>query len=185
MEARVADPSLADVDRLHFHFALGKAYEDAGDWAPSFEHYAKGNALRRAQVGYDAERNTQRMQRLKATLTREFFEARAGFGSPSPDPIFIVGLPRSGSTLIEQILSSHSEVEGTMELPEIISMARDLRGEVGLAGGRRLHRRARHAGRRAAARARRAVHRADAHLPQDRTDRTSSTRCRTTSCTSA
>ncbi len=130
MQARVGDPGLADADRLHFHFALGKAYEDAGNWASSFEHYAKANALRHAQVGYDAERSTHRIQRLKTTLHREFFEARAGFGSASPDPIFIVGLPRSGSTLVEQILASHSQVEGTMELPEILSIARDLSGEV-------------------------------------------------------
>jgi tetratricopeptide (TPR) repeat protein len=131
MEAKVADASVTDVDRLHLEFALGKAYEDAGDWATSFGHYAKANALQRARFRYDPEHNTERLHRLKATLTPGFFAARAGAGCPSPDPIFIVGLPRSGSTLVEQILSSHSRVEGTMELPEIIGMARELRAQSG------------------------------------------------------
>jgi tetratricopeptide (TPR) repeat protein len=127
MEMKAADPTVGDVDRLHLHFALGKAYEDGGDWATSFSHYEKANALQRARLRYDPDRNTERLRHLQATLTRDFFAARAGLGCPSPDPIFIVGLPRAGSTLIEQILSSHSGVEGTMELPEIISMARELR----------------------------------------------------------
>ena len=127
METKAADPAVGDVDRLHLHFALGKAYEDAGDWTTSFAHYEKANALRHASLRYDPDRNTERLRHLQATLTRDFFAARAGAGSPSPDPIFIVGLPRSGSTLVEQILSSHPQVEGTMELPEIISMARELR----------------------------------------------------------
>jgi tetratricopeptide (TPR) repeat protein len=129
MESRVADPAVKDVDRLHLEFALGKAFEDAGDWAASFAHYEKANALQRARFRYDPDKNSERLRRLKAVLTRDFFAARAGSGDPSPDPIFIVGLPRAGSTLIEQILASHSEVEGTMELPEIISMARELRAE--------------------------------------------------------
>ena len=127
MEMKAADPTVGDVDRLHLHFALGKAYEDGGDWATSFSHYEKANALQRARLRYDPDRNTERLRHLQATLTREFFAARARGGCPSPDPIFIVGLPRAGSTLIEQILASHSQVEGTMELPEIIAMARELR----------------------------------------------------------
>ncbi len=129
MEAKAEDPAVKDVDRLHFEFALGKACEDAGDWPTAFAHYEKANALQRARVKYDADHNTARLNHLKSVLTREFFEARAGSGDPAPDPIFIVGLPRSGSTLIEQILSSHSAVEGTMELPEMISIARELRAE--------------------------------------------------------
>ena len=131
MEARVADSAVKDVDRLHLEFALGKAYEDAGDWAASFSHYEKANALQRARFRYDPEHNTERLRRLKAVFTPEFFAARVGTGCPSPDPIFIVGLPRAGSTLIEQILSSHSRVEGTMELPEIIAIARELRARSG------------------------------------------------------
>ena len=128
MVAAVEDPALGDIDRMHFHFALGKAFEDAGEYARSFEHYSRGNALSRPRARHDAAANTERTMRLKATFTRELFAARAGSGFEASDPIFIVGMPRAGSTLIEQILSSHSAVEGTSELPEIISIARELRG---------------------------------------------------------
>ena len=127
MQAQLANAALDDVNRLHFHFALGKAHEDAGDYERSFEHYAKGNALERARSRYDASRNSDRVGRLKEKFTRDFFRARAGSGHDAPDPIFIVGMPRSGSTLLEQILSSHSAVEGTTELPEITTMASVLR----------------------------------------------------------
>jgi len=129
MEAKAADPAVGDVDRLQLHFALGKAREDAGDWAVSFAHYEKANALQRKRFNYDADNNTTRLRHLQSVLTRDFIASRAGSGDPSPDPIFIVGLPRAGSTLVEQILASHSQVEGTMELPEIIAMARELRAE--------------------------------------------------------
>lgn len=127
MHAKLAQPALDEVNRLHFHFALGKAYEDVGDYAQSFEQYAKGNALHRAGSRYDAELNTIRCKRLKENFSRDFFMQRAGSGCDAPDPIFIVGMPRSGSTLLEQILSSHPAVEGTTELPDVISMAKDLR----------------------------------------------------------
>lgn len=129
MQAQLARTDLEDVNRLHFQFALGKACEDAGDYAQSFEHYSRGNALERARIRYDADLNSARIKRLKTAFTRDFFAARAGSGCAAPDPIFIVSLPRSGSTLLEQILSSHSAVEGTTELPEITSMAKDLRGQ--------------------------------------------------------
>ncbi len=119
---------LADEDRLHFEFALGKALEDAASYAESFAHYAAGNALRRRVHGYDAEENTRYVRGSKQLLTREFFAERAGAGAGARDPIFIVGLPRAGSTLIEQILASHPLVEGTMELPEIPKIARELAG---------------------------------------------------------
>ncbi len=123
MRAQLARPDLGPGDRLHFHFALGKALEDAGDYAGSFAHYAEGNRLRKAQMGYDADDTTERVRRAKALFTADFLAAHAGSGCPAPDPIFIVGLPRSGSTLIEQILSSHSAVEGTMELPDLSGIA--------------------------------------------------------------
>ena len=129
MQTQVARPELDAKERLQFHFALGKALEDSGDHARSFEHYAQGNALHRAAHPYDVELNSKRISGLRRTFTREFFRDRAGYGCDSPDPIFIVGMPRSGSTLLEQILSSHSQVEGTTELPEIITMAKDLRAE--------------------------------------------------------
>lgn len=126
MERQLKRNDLSIDDRLHFHFALGKAFEDSQDYARSFEHYAEGNRLRRAQAKYDPTQMTQYKERGRKLFTREFFEARAGFGCEVRDPIFIVGLPRSGSTLVEQILSSHSAVEGTMELPDLSAMARAL-----------------------------------------------------------
>jgi tetratricopeptide (TPR) repeat protein len=128
MEEQLRRNDISEEDRFHFHFALGKAYEDARDYAKSFEHYERGNSLRRAMVHYDADETSQHVRRSKQLLTAEFFAAREGKGSPAPDPIFIVGLPRAGSTLLEQILSSHPLVEGTMELPDIIDMARSLGG---------------------------------------------------------
>jgi len=128
MRVQLERPELTDHDRLHFHFAIGKALEDAGEWEDSFRHYAEGNRLRRSLIRYDADENTAALRRSKALFTRQFFEERAGFGDPRPDPIFIVGLPRAGSTLLEQILASHSQVEGTMELPDVIGFARELGG---------------------------------------------------------
>jgi tetratricopeptide (TPR) repeat protein len=127
LRAQLARTDLDDESRLQLHFALGKACEDAADHPQAFEQYAKGNALQRALHPYDADLNTERVRRLKATFSRELFAARAGSGCDAPDPIFIVGMPRAGSTLLEQILSSHSMVEGTTELPEIITMAKELR----------------------------------------------------------
>ncbi len=129
MSAALAIPELSDDDRLHLHYALGKAHEDAGLWDASFEHYAAGAAIRRTQVEYDPEENAADTARSKAVFTPAFLAERAGQGCPAPDPIFIVGLPRSGSTLVEQILASHSMVEGTMELPDLIVMARRLGGK--------------------------------------------------------
>ena len=128
MEAQLARADIADEDRFHLHFALGKALEDAALFERSFRHYRDGAALRRKAVDYDADNTSAHAARSKVVLTRAFFEARPDWGSDAPDPIFVVGLPRSGSTLIEQILSSHSAVEGTMELPDIISIARRLGG---------------------------------------------------------
>ena len=119
-------PDLRDEDRLQLDFALGKAHEDAGDYGSSFEHYAHGNALRRRAVLYRADVNEQFVRSLKQTYSAAFFADRAGAGSQASDPIFIVGLPRSGSTLLEQILASHSQVEGTRELPDIQGFALEL-----------------------------------------------------------
>lgn len=127
MQAQLQHTKLEAEHRYHLEFALGKAREDRGEYAPSFAHYRRGNALRREQVPYRADDNSERLRRTRLACTRELFAQRSGHGCDAVDPIFIVGLPRSGSTLIEQILSSHSQVEGTMELPEIISTARTLR----------------------------------------------------------
>ena len=127
MHRQLASTGLGDDDRLHLEFAAGKAMEDAGEYESSFRHYTRGNAIRHAQLRYDADETGARVRCIRERYTREFFAARAGAGSPAPDPIFVVGLPRAGSTLIEQILSSHSQVEGTMELPEVTSITLLLR----------------------------------------------------------
>jgi tetratricopeptide (TPR) repeat protein len=126
MRVQLARADLADEDRFHLHFAMGKALEDAGAYAESFEHYSRGNSIRRAGIRYSADDVTAQTQRGKSLFTADFFAQRRGYGDPSPAPIFIVGLPRAGSTLIEQILSSHSLVEGTMELPDIPALARSI-----------------------------------------------------------
>ncbi len=126
MTAALATPNLSPDDRFHLDFALGKAFEDGGDDARAFDHYARANAGRRAQVRWNADGNRDHVAVAERILTAEFFAARAGWGDPAGDPIFIVGLPRSGSTLIEQILASHSQVEGTAELPDVPAMARAL-----------------------------------------------------------
>jgi predicted Zn-dependent protease len=123
MRRALAGTDLGDEDRLHFEFSLGKALEDAGEYEESFAHYADGNAIRKRSHPYNADDTTKFVQRSKAIFTADFFTARGGAGAPDPTPIFIVGLPRAGSTLIEQILASHSKVEGTMELPDLARIA--------------------------------------------------------------
>jgi tetratricopeptide (TPR) repeat protein len=127
MRAQLARDALGDEDRLHIEFALGKALEDRADYGAAFGRYARGNALRLGRVPYSADENAARLGRAAELYDADFFRLRAGWGTPSPDPIFIVGMPRAGSTLVEQILASHPLVEGTMELPEITSLARVLR----------------------------------------------------------
>lgn len=119
---------LGEEDRFHLHFALGKAEEDAGEYAASFASYAEGNRLRAAQLRYVPEDIESHVARSTALFTPAFFAARAGQGCPAPDPIFILGMPRAGSTLLEQILSAHPQVEGTMELPDIPQLATRLGG---------------------------------------------------------
>lgn len=126
MRAQAERPDLADQDRLQLDFALGKAHEDAREFGEAFQHYLRGNALRRRAVLYEADANARFVRRLQQMYSAEFFAARAGAGCLAADPIFIVGLPRSGSTLIEQILASHSQVEGTRELPDIQGFALEL-----------------------------------------------------------
>ena len=126
MSAQLAEPALHPTDRLHIHYALGKAMEDRAEYAAAFEHYASGAAIRREMLAYDAKAETAIIRRAKALYTKTFFAAHEGYGSISSAPIFIVGLPRSGSTLVEQILASHSQVEGTMELPDLPIVAQSL-----------------------------------------------------------
>jgi len=119
---------LADEDRLHFEFALGKALEDQAHYGEAFAHYASGGELRLKAHPYSAAENVAYVRSTKAVCKAQFFAERAGAGAPAADPIFIVGLPRAGSTLLEQMLASHSLVEGTMELPQLPQIARDIAG---------------------------------------------------------
>jgi tetratricopeptide (TPR) repeat protein len=128
MASALERSDLQPIDRLQLHFALGRALEDAGRYEASFEQYARGNALQRRRLDYDADETTGQMRRTRALLGRGFFAGRAGQGCARPDPIFIVGLPRSGSTLVEQILASHSQVEGTQELLYMPGLAARLAG---------------------------------------------------------
>jgi tetratricopeptide (TPR) repeat protein len=128
MRAAVAAPSTALIDRYHLCFALGKAYEDQGDIANSFHHYRLGNELKRPECRYQPELIEGNTRQQIKVCSAEFFAGRAGWGHPSPDPIFIIGLPRAGSTLLEQILASHSQVEGTQELPNVQQIVGRLRG---------------------------------------------------------
>ena len=126
---RYADSAgVAGNDRIHLCFAGGKALEDREEYAGSFEYYEKGNALKLRQTGYRIEKMEARVQAQIDSCTRELFENRQGAGLDCRDPIFIVGLPRAGSTLLEQILASHSMVDGTMELHNILALAQRLRG---------------------------------------------------------
>ena len=113
-------------DQAHLAFALGKALEDRGEFAESFRCYERGNAIRKIQHRHHIKINVFNTARQMKTLTTDFFAERRGWGCPAPDPIFIVGLPRAGSTLLEQILASHSQVQGTAELMDVIQISRRL-----------------------------------------------------------
>ncbi len=126
MHAALARDDLDADDRFHIHYALGKSLEDASDFPQSFAHYAEGARQRRQFLHYDPAQTSDQVERTKALFNAEFLSKRAGQGDPARDPIFVIGLPRSGSTLLEQILSSHSAIEGTMELPDIGAIAREL-----------------------------------------------------------
>jgi len=115
-------------DRVHLNFAAGKALEDRGDYAAAFDCYERGNALQRARCGYSPALTAEMVDAQIKTCTRALFAGLEGCGYPAPDPVFILGMPRAGSTLLEQILASHSQVDGTMELHNILGLAQRLRG---------------------------------------------------------
>jgi tetratricopeptide (TPR) repeat protein len=119
--------NLPHADRVYVCFALGKAYEDQGKYDKSFEFYERGNGLKKTQSRYDAEQMSADLKATRDVCTAELFRRNAGSGHDAPDPIFVVGLPRSGSTLLEQILSSHPQIDGTLELPNILSLSQRLR----------------------------------------------------------
>lgn len=128
MRTAEAAPATPLVDRYHLCFALGKALEDQNDYADSWSYYERGNALKHAEVRYLPRLAEAHVRQSKQVCTREFFDTRRGWGVADADPIFILGLTRSGSTLIEQILASHSEVEGTQELADVQRIVMALRG---------------------------------------------------------
>jgi len=127
---QIARADMRGENRSYFHFALGKALEDDRQWQEAFEHYRKANEFLRPAIAYNAADTSERVRRVKAFFTAELFARRAGAGCGSAGPIFIVGLPRSGTTLLEQILASHSAVEATGGLHAIEYMAARLAGKV-------------------------------------------------------
>jgi|SRR5579871_3179420 len=128
MRAQEAAAATSHVDRFHLCFALGKALEDRAEFAKSFDYYQRGNFLKRTQTRYNPDQMERQLRLMASVCTQEFFAARSGAGCERSDPIFIVGLPRAGSTLLEQILASHSRVEGTMELADIPRIVSQLQG---------------------------------------------------------
>ena len=128
MEAALIEEVLGDDDKLHLHFALGKGHEDRGEDDLAWEHYVRGNVQRSAELGHDPDRVTRLVDHSITLFNKPFFASRAKQGDPSADPIFILGMPRAGSTLVEQILASHPLVEGTMELPDLTALVRGIEG---------------------------------------------------------
>jgi tetratricopeptide (TPR) repeat protein len=134
MQAQLARPDLLQEERAPLHYALGKALGDAGEWAKSFGNYARANAILRMGSSYDPDRTTARAASIRALFTAEFFAGRAGAGCDASDPIFIVGMQRSGSTLVEQILASHPAIEAAGERGDIERFAIKLRDDGGPLG---------------------------------------------------
>lgn len=126
MKSQLDNKDLPEESATNFCFALAKSYEDRKDYANAFEYYDRGNGIRRMNESYDPVQTEVIHDRIIETFTKEYFEQRQGWGDPGADPILIVGLPRSGSTLLEQILASHSQVEGTFELPELPRVIRSI-----------------------------------------------------------
>ena len=127
MHEQLRSDGLPHADRVHLSFALGKAYEDRDDFETSFRFYQQGNRSKKTASSYEADKMTQELRAQQRVCTAEMLSRGATAGHPAADPIFIVGLPRAGSTLLEQILSSHSRVDGTLELPNILSYSQQLR----------------------------------------------------------
>ncbi|MDA1063619.1 MAG: sulfotransferase [Proteobacteria bacterium] len=123
MQAQLDSGQLTDGSEAHFCYSLGKHFEDDKDYSKAFQYYTRGGAIKRREVNFDPVEFVVQSEKIIEIFTPEFFAQRESFGFSDPAPIFIVGLPRSGSTLIEQILSSHSEIDGTAELPDLITLA--------------------------------------------------------------
>lgn len=131
MQGQETNGNLGHMDRVYLNFALAKAFEDRSDYPAAFSHYQRGNALKKTQSRYDADQMAEEFARTKAVCTAELFARHAAHGHTAADPIFVLGLPRAGSTLLEQILSSHSQIDGTLELPNVVSLSQRLRRQNG------------------------------------------------------
>ena len=127
MQAQEQNADLGYMDRVYLYFALAKAHEDKKDYEAAFAYYERGNYLKKVQSRYDADRMCEEFEAMKSICTQAFFDAYRDVGHDAPDPIFVLGLPRAGSTLIEQILSSHSQIDGTLELPNVLALSQQLR----------------------------------------------------------
>ncbi len=128
MEKLLAEPGVGDDSRMYVHFALSRSFDASGETEKSWHHLAAGNAIRASEVKHIPDGITKLVDETMRLITHSFLARRAGWGHPSPAPIFILGMPRSGSTLLEQMLASHSQIEGTIELPDIIALARQIGG---------------------------------------------------------
>lgn len=128
MQVQQAAQDLAITDKVQLHFAIGKAFEDRCDYDQAFQSYQQGNDLQHAHNGFDINNIEQQVEEQIKFCTAELFQSRGQLGLNASDAIFIVGLPRAGSTLLEQILASHSQVDGTMELHNVLGLASRLRG---------------------------------------------------------
>ena len=137
MQTQLKGHELRFMDRVYINFALGKALEDQHDFASAFAHYTAGNSAKKASSRYKPEQITGEFEQQKSVFSDVRIDRFTDSGCTAQDPIFILGLPRAGSTLLEQILSSHSQVDGTLELPNILSMVADFRRDDRLTGENR------------------------------------------------
>ncbi len=126
MQAKIAEENLSGESEVNFLFALAKAYEDRNDYDRAWSYYKEGNSKRRMHESYDPVDTEVTNDRIIDVFNKEFLEKNTGLGNPDPSPIFVLGLPRSGSTLLEQILASHSLVEGTSELSYVAMCTKSL-----------------------------------------------------------
>jgi tetratricopeptide (TPR) repeat protein len=128
MQSQLDKVDIEQDDKAHLEFALAKTYEDRKQYDSAFDHYQSGNALKNQRNQYSQSKLDEQIAAQKSVFTKDYFKSHQGVGDPSPDPIFIIGLPRAGSTLLEQILASHSQVDGTMELHNVLGLAARLSG---------------------------------------------------------
>lgn len=130
MREQAENPTISIVDKYHLYFAMGKAFEDSQDYETSIQYYIQGNQLKRTELNYQPERLERDFSLQKQYVTESLIEKYQGAGEQAVDPIFILGLPRAGSTLLEQIIASHSQVDGTLELPNILAFVHKLNGRM-------------------------------------------------------